>query len=101
MSGFDYDRPYVDQAALREFYAVDEEASAIFGPVVRAAKLANVEYKTRHGRLAEQNNMKDPPGCGRIFPGYLVVRNLGTTRQYETWMPEEAFEETYSPRRPA
>lgn len=27
--------------------------------------------------------------------GWLVVRKYGTTSQYETWMPEEAFEECY------
>ena len=39
--------------------------------------------------------MKPPPGTGRIFDGYLVVRKLGTSGQYETWMPALAFEDVY------
>ena len=39
--------------------------------------------------------MKPPPSCGRIFPGYLVVRNLGKSDQYETWMPDHVFDELY------
>jgi hypothetical protein len=39
--------------------------------------------------------MKPPPRCGRIFPGVIVVRNLGKKGQYETWMPEDVFEEMY------
>jgi len=57
--------------------------------------LSNIEYKIRFGRFQRENNMKPPPSCGRIFSGYLVVRNLGTPFQYETWMPEDVFEELY------
>jgi hypothetical protein len=27
--------------------------------------------------------------------GHLVVRRLGTSGQYETWMPSDVFEELY------
>ena len=29
------------------------------------------------------------------MPGYLVVRRIGTAGQYETWMPDQIFEELY------
>jgi hypothetical protein len=95
MSGYDFDRPYVSQEALGVYIAIDTETAATFGAKVRAAILSNVEYKIRHERLKRENNMKPPPSCGRIFSGYLVVRHLGTARQYETWMPDHVFDELY------
>ena len=95
MSGYDYDRPFISQEALHQYTAVDATAAARYGKTVKAVQLSNVEYKVRFGRYGLQNNMKPPPSCGRIFGGYLVVRNLGTPQQYETWMPGEMFEEFY------
>jgi hypothetical protein len=95
MSGYDYDRPFVSQKALREYKAVDAIAAARYGKTVKATILSNIDYKTRFGRLQRENNMKPPPRCVRIFSGYLVVRKLGTPLQYETWMPDDVFEELY------
>jgi len=58
---------------------------------VKATPLSNIEYKIRFERLKRENNMKPPPSCGRIFPGYVVVRKLDTPAQYETWMPDECL----------
>jgi hypothetical protein len=99
MTGYDFDRPFVSQDALRHYEAVDATAAARYGPVVKATELSNLEYRTRFVRMARENNMKPPPDGGRIFPGYLVVRKLGAPDQYETWIPDEAFEEMYQPQR--
>lgn len=95
MSGYDFDRPFVSQKALPRYVAIDPTAAARYGRIVRATELSNVEYKIRFARLGRENNMKPPPSCGRIFGGFLVVRNLGTPEQYETWMPDHVFEELY------
>lgn len=92
---YDYDRPYLDQQAMPHYTATDATVEARYGKTVKATEFSNVEYKTRYGRLKQVNNMKPPPSCGRIFSGYLVVRNLGTPAQYETWMPDHVFEEIY------
>lgn len=42
-----------------------------------------------------QQKMKYPPSAGRIFAGFIVVRNLGKKNQYETWMPDGVFEKQY------
>ena len=97
MSGYDYERPFVSQGSLPAYRAADAEAAAGYGDIVKATELSNVEYKIRFGRLARENRMKPPSSCGRIFMGYLVIRNLGTSRQYETWMPDHVFEEIYQP----
>lgn len=95
MAGHDFDRPYLSQDAMPLFEAKDSETASKFGRYVRAIQLANIEYSFRFDRLAETNNMKSPPSCGRIFSGYLVVRNLGKRNQYETWMPDHVFNEFY------
>lgn len=97
MDLYDYDRPYIVQADMREYIATDRKTSSQYGRMVKATELSNVEYKTRFGRFAKSNNMKPPPSCGRIFMGYLVVRRMGAKDQYETWMPDHAFEEVYAP----
>ena len=94
MTSYDYDRPFIDQNAL-PFYAAVNRAAARYGKIVRASQLSNVEYKMRFARFKKSNRMRPPPSCGRIFMGYLVVRNLGKSDQYETWMPEHVFEELY------
>ena len=94
MTGYDYEKPYIDKAKLDKYVAIDRKA-ARYGRIVRAAPLSNVEYKLRFERLKDKWNMMPPPSCGRIFGGYLVIRNLGTPGEYETWMPEHVFEELY------
>ena len=95
MTGYDYDRPYISQDALSYYTAVDSVAAAKYGKTVKATQLSNSEYVSRFHRLGTQNNMKPPPSIGRKFSGYLVVRRMGTPDQYETWMPEDVFEELY------
>ena len=96
MDNYDYDRPYIGQTAMSLYIATDAGEAAKYGRTVRATELTNIEYKHRFERLKTENNMKPPPSCGRIFAGYLVVRKLGTSGQYETWMPPDAFEEIYA-----
>ena len=96
MTTYDYERPFVDAESIPLYEAVDAGVSARYGRRVRATKLSNIEYKIRFDRLHRTNNMKVPPGTGRIFGGYLVVRKLGSVHQYETWIPEDAFEEIYT-----
>ncbi len=95
MSGYDYNRPLIAQKAMDSFRAIDKDTASRFGKNVKATELSNIEYKTRFQKLDKENNMKPPPSCGRIFPGYLVVRNLGKSGQYETWMPDHVFDELY------
>ena len=97
VAAYDYDRPFIAQGNMPTYVATDAETASEYGRTVKATKLANVEYKIRFGKLQRENNMKPPPSCGRIFTGYLVVRRLGTPQQYETWMPDHAFEELYAP----
>jgi hypothetical protein len=91
----DYNRPFIKYKDFKKFVARDKETESLYGKFVLAASLVNIEYKTRFYKLEKQNNMKPPPRCGRIFPGVIVVRNLGKKGQYETWMPEDVFEEMY------
>jgi hypothetical protein len=94
VTSYDFDRPFIDQETL-PFYVAVNRAAARYGKTVRAAQLSNVEYQMRFNRLKQKHSMKPPPSCGRIFMGYLVVRNLGRADQYETWIPDHAFEELY------
>jgi hypothetical protein len=95
MEEHDWDRPYIAQDKMALFDAVDRDTARMYGGKVKAAELSNVDYKMRFGKLASTQTMKDPPSCGRIFAGYVVVRKLGTPEQYETWMPDHAFDELY------
>lgn len=88
----------IGQESFSEFEALDDEVAAKYGRLVKAHPMTNRAYGRRHLELAEQNNMKPPPSSDRIFPGYVVIRNLGRKGQYETWMPDEAFEDTYKAR---
>lgn len=96
MAAYDWDRPYVAQSDMLPYVANDSETGTRYGKTVRAVQLSNVDYKTRFARFKRTNNMRAPPSCGRIFSGFLVVRNLGTPRPYETWMPEDVFEDLYT-----
>lgn len=95
MSGYDFDRPFISQDAMQAYVTTDRIAAQRYGKTVKATPLSNIEYKIRFDRLKRENNMKPPPSCGRIFSGYLVVRRQGTPAQYETWMPDDVFEEIY------
>lgn len=94
---YDYERPYIAESEMPRFAAKDGKVASQFGAVVRATELTNAEYRTRFIKLAQSNNMKGPPDGGKIYPGYLVVRHLGTARQYETWMADDVFEGLYAP----
>ena len=97
MSGYDYERPFIGIDQFGEYIAIDRETARRFGKMVKATPLSNSEYNTRFNRLHDDINMKEPPSIGRKFIGYLVVRKFGTASQYETWMPEDIFEELYRP----
>ena len=92
---YDYQRPFVERNGLREYVATDRTVSRRYGSVVIATELSNKEYKIRYDRLHNEHQMKPPPSSLRIFPGYLVVRNLGTPHEYETWIPDHAFDDIY------
>ena len=95
MSEYDYNRPLITEQAMENFVALDKDIASRFGKNIKATGLSNIEYKMRFGKFKQKCNMKPPPSCGRIFPGYLVVRKLGQSCQYETWMPDHVFEELY------
>lgn len=80
---------------MQVFEAVDSDVAARYGRQIRAVELSNTEYDRRYQRMAKARNMKPPPSHLRVFAGYLVVRRLGRASQYETWMPDHAFEECY------
>lgn len=93
--GYDFNKPYTKKSDLSIFTATDKETRKRYGNSVKALYLSNREYKFRYDKLHKQHKMKKPPLSGRIFGGYLVVRNLNTTNEYETWIPDHAFEEIY------
>lgn len=97
MTGYDYKRPYIDAASLALFKAINPDVANRYGQTVMATSMGNFEYAARYSLMSKSNNMKEPPGIGRKFLGYLVIRRLCQPNQYETWMPEDAFEETYEP----
>jgi hypothetical protein len=95
MPGYDFEKPFTRQEDMPQYLATDSEVGRRYGQTVRALSLSNAEYDLRYRRLNAVNNMKPSPRHSRIFGGYLVVRNLGNSMQYETWMPDHAFEEVY------
>ena len=93
----DFERCFGDVTSMSAFTAVREVDARRYGKTVRALAITNREYLQRFNRLGGRNNMKPPPGSHiHIMPGYLVVRRVGTSGQYETWMPEDVFEELYA-----
>ena len=94
--GYDFNRPFIAEQELDEYFAVDKEMASRYGKIIRAKEFSNMEYKIRFDKLKNEYNMKPPPSCGRIFSGYLVIRKWGKQEQYETWMPDHVFEEIYS-----
>jgi hypothetical protein len=96
----DFDRPFTTHSAMPRFTARDKQTAQRYGNAVKALTITNREYQQRYEKLADQNSMKPPPSSHiHIMMGYLVVRKLGTPQQYETWMPDDVFEELYE--RPA
>lgn len=93
---YDFNRPLIDRSALPLYVAVDSDVASDYGSKVRAVEMSNAEYDVRYKKNAATSRMKPPPSHHRIFPGYLVVRKLGTTEEYETWMPDHVFEDLYS-----
>jgi hypothetical protein len=78
------------------FTAIRPSDARKYGKTVRAFVLSNRECQHRFNQLGKQNNMRPPPSSNiHIMPGYLVVRRLGTVSQYETWMPDQVFDELY------
>lgn len=94
--GYDFSAPFINENEFDEYIAIDKKMAIRYGKIVKAKVFSNIDYKTRFNKLQDKYNMKPPPSCGRIFSGYLVVRNLGSSEQYETWMPDHVFEEIYS-----
>lgn len=95
--GYDFNRPFIDASSLPRFIAIDPDIASDFGQTVRAAEMSNADYDTRYKKNSAARRMKPPPSHHRIFSGYLVVRKLGTSDEYETWMPDHVFEELYAP----
>lgn len=93
---FGVNQPFVDPSTLPHFVTDDEETASLYGPRVRAIEMSNVDYSIRYEKMSTEHKMKPPPRHGRIFHGYLVIRNIDTKRQYETWMTPEVFEDLYN-----
>lgn len=94
------ERPWITRKQMNLYKARDRKTAQLYGATVAAAQIANVDFKTRHAKYANERKMSPPPSCGRIFLGYLVVRRLDTPEEYETWMPDMVFDELYEPLEP-
>ena len=77
------ERPWVTREQMALFKARDRKTAKLYGPTVAAAEIANVDFKLRYAKFSRERKMSDPPSCGRIFMGYLVVRRLNTPEEYE------------------
>jgi hypothetical protein len=96
MLDHDFDRPFMEPAAMESYSARDKQTAQRYGKSVKALAVTNREYQQRFHKLAGKYSMKPPPGSAiHIMMGYLVVRKLGTPQQYETWMPDDVFDELY------
>ena len=95
---YDYNRPFVPKEDLEVYETNDKDVARKYGKRVKATELSNKEYKYRFDRFHLDHEMKPPPSSGRIFPGFLVIRKLGTPDEYETWMPDHVFDEIYAKR---
>ena len=94
------ERPFITLEQMATYKAKDRDTARRYGPIVKSAEIANVDYKVRYSKLSSSQTMQPPPSCGRIFLGHIVVRNLGTSDQYETWMPGHVFDELYEASEP-
>lgn len=97
MAGYDFERPFIAADKLTLYRAIDREVAQRYGKQVKATEMSNAEYKQRFEKFSAKQSMKPPPSTGRIFPGYLVVRRLGESDEYETWIPDVGFEDSYEP----
>ena len=60
--------------------------------------MSNADYDVRYKKCSRSSRMMPSPSHHRTFSGYLVVRKLlGTSAEYETWMPDHVFEDLYKP----
>jgi hypothetical protein len=92
---YDPNRPFWDLDQMSVYEAINAETAKESGPRVKAMVLSNVQYMARVARFGSERRMRSPQHNLRVILGYLVVRRLGTPRQYETWMTEDLFEELY------
>lgn len=93
---FGINQPFLDSSCLPFFATTDEDTVSQYGPRVRATEMSNVDYSIRYQKMGTSQKMKPPPRHGRIFHGYLVVRNIDSKHQYETWMTPDVFEDLYN-----
>jgi hypothetical protein len=93
--GYDFSKKYMDKSAMDKYQATDTNAAKRYGTFVRAIPVSNREYQHRYDKLSDSRAMKPPPSSGRIFAGYLVIRSLDSKDEYETWIPDHAFEAIY------
>lgn len=90
------ERPFIAVSEMELYEAIDPEAASKYGKFIKAAQISNRDYQYRYSKLSKKNNMRPPPSAWKhIFLGFIVIRNLGTTKQYETWMSEIIFEDLY------
>lgn len=93
--GYDFSKKFIDTNAMDDYRSIDPDTTKRYGSKVKAMLISNREYQHCFDKLNSSRTMKHPPLSGRIFLGYLVVRNLGTKNEYETWIPDHVFEEIY------
>lgn len=90
------ERPFIALEQMAAYCARDRETAEKYGTVVKAAEISNRDYGYRYHKFSASRTMKPPPSAHmHIYLGYLVVRKLGTSTQYETWMPSGVFNELY------
>lgn len=90
------ERPFVSLEQMREYSARDQITARKYGSIVKAAEISNRDYKYRYNKHSSRRSMRPPPSSNmHIVLGFLVVRKLGTSEQYETWMPDHVFDELY------
>lgn len=91
------ERPFITLEQMAEYSARDRETARKYGSTIRAAEISNRDYGYRYSKFSSDRKMQPPPSSHmHIYLGYLVVRKLGTSEQYETWMPSHVFEELYA-----
>jgi len=90
------ERPFIPLEQMAAYSARDRETAKKYGAIVKAAEVSNRDYGYRYAKFSSSRAMQPPPSSHmHIYLGYLVVRKLGTSGQYETWMPSEVFDELY------
>lgn len=67
------------------------------GTTVLALEMSSADYDRRYTLLAARHCMKEPRNYRGLHRGFLVVRNVGTTEVYETWMARHVFLRNYMP----